>query len=65
MRKQHLNLFFTRDDTEQSINNNILRKYMNRFIIDEYNQSEIIGVFYFQNRDPGKQFRIFSWLHLD
>ena len=54
MRKQNLNLFFVDNDSEQSINNNMVRNYMNGFIIDENVQSEVNGVFYFYNRQSVK-----------
>ena len=54
MRKQNLNLFFIENDFEQSINNNMVRNYMNGFIIEEDHQSEVNGVFYFNNRESVK-----------
>ena len=54
MRKQNLNLFFVENDSKQSITNNIIRSYMNGFIINEDSQSEVNGVFYFNHRQTVK-----------
>ena len=43
-RKQNLVLFFNENHNEPVRSKNMVRLYMNRFIVDEEDQHEIIGV---------------------
>ena len=42
---QNLLIFFEEADDEKDISSKLVRLYMNRFVIDEEDQTEIIGVY--------------------